>query len=160
MMKQSYQPELMQIAIKEASSNLQSQAGGPFGSVIARDGEIIATGHNQVLQNHDPSAHGEIMAIRAAGQKLGTHDLSGCVLYTNAYPCPMCLSAIIWANIKTVYYGNSAQDTEKIGFRDDFIYRYIQDGCKDVKILDLSQHDHDQTIIPFDDFAKSNHQRY
>ena len=150
-----YQSKFMQIAIAEAASNVTTGAGGPFGSVVVKDGQIIAQGHNQVLENNDPTAHGEVMAIRAACQALGTHDLSGCQLYTNAYPCPMCLSAIIWANIKTTYYGNNAQDAAAIGFRDDYIYDYIQGGCTDVTVLKLEQHDRAQTIAPFNAFADS-----
>ncbi|MEG1345757.1 MAG: nucleoside deaminase, partial [Acidaminococcaceae bacterium] len=102
--------KFMQMAIAEAEQNLLTNDGGPFGAVVVKDGQAVATGHNEVLKNNDPTCHGEMQAIRAACQKLGTYDLTGCELYTSAYPCPMCLSAIIWANIKTVYYGNSAQD--------------------------------------------------
>jgi len=97
----AYNKEFMELAEKEAQSNVGTQIGGPFGTVIVKDGEIVASGHNCVLQNHDPSAHGEITTIRKACQRLGTHDLTGCELYTNAYPCPMSLGAIIWSNIKT-----------------------------------------------------------
>ncbi|MEG1727435.1 MAG: nucleoside deaminase [Acidaminococcaceae bacterium] len=131
--------KFMQMAIAEAEQNLLTNDGGPFGAVVVKDGQAVATGHNEVLKNNDPTCHGEMQAIRAACQKLGTYDLTGCELYTSAYPCPMCLSAIIWANIKTVYYGNSAQDAEEIGFRDDFIYRFIKDDCQQREILTLKQ---------------------
>ncbi|GAF38268.1 tRNA-specific adenosine-34 deaminase [Agrilactobacillus composti DSM 18527 = JCM 14202] len=116
----------MKLSAQEAESNLKTGDGGPFGCVIVKDGEIIAQAHNQVLVDHDPTAHAEITAIRQATRKLGTHDLTGAVVYTSCYPCPMCLGAIIWANIKTVYYGNTAKDAAKIGFRDDFIYDFIK----------------------------------
>lgn len=157
----TYQVNFMSEATAEALGNVQSGAGGPFGSVVVRAGHVLAAAHNQVLENHDPTAHGEIMAIRQACTKLGSHDLIGCVLYTNAYPCPMCLSAIIWANIKTVYYGNTAQDAAAIGFRDDYLYHYIANGCQDNQVLQMEQHDHDLTIEPFNQFAaKKDKQLY
>ena len=93
--------EFMKIAIEESRANIENnyQKGGPFGAVIVKDGEIIASAHNTVIESIDATAHAEVNAIRLASQKLKTHDLSGCVLYTSAEPCPMCLSAIIWANI-------------------------------------------------------------
>ena len=116
----------MQAAIDEAEKNLLTNDGGPFGAVIVKDGKIIARGHNEVLKNNDPTCHAEMQTIRAACEALGTFDLSGCELYTSCYPCPMCLSATIWANIKVVYYGNTAKDAADIGFRDDYIYDFIK----------------------------------
>ena len=157
----AYEKKFMELAAKEAEKNVGTQVGGPFGTVIVKDGQIIAKGRNHVLINRDPSAHGEITTIRKACQKLGTHDLSGCELYTNAYPCPMCLGAIIWSNIKTCYYGNTAIDAKDIGFRDDFIYKFLNDGLKDKEVLDLEQHDRDMTIKAFDDFKNdSSHTIY
>ena len=106
-------------AIREALDGISHGHGGPFGSVIVRDGEIVGRGHNKVLKNHDPSAHGEIAAIRSAGRRLKTHDLSGAVLYTTGEPCPMCLFACLWANIEKVYYGCTIADNASIGFRDE-----------------------------------------
>jgi len=143
-----YQANFMTTAAQLAMENVTSGDGGPFGCVIVKDNQVIASGHNQVLVDHDPTAHGEIVAIRRAGEALGTHDLSGCVLYTSAYPCPMCLSAIIWANIKMVYYGNTAQDAADIGFRDEAIYQYIESGMQG-PTLALQQHDRDVTIAAF-----------
>ena len=148
----AYEKKYMELAATEAQKNVGTQVGGPFGTVIVRDGEIIATGRNHVLANDDPTAHGEIYTIRKACQKLQTHDLSGCELYTNAYPCPMCLGAIIWSNIKTCYYGNTAEDAKDIGFRDDFIYQFLNDGLSDKQTLNLEQHDRDTTIKAFNDF--------
>lgn len=108
-----------------ARVNLKTGDGGPFGAVVVRDGEIVGRGRNHVIERHDPTAHGEVSAIRDACANLGTHDLTGCVLYTSCYPCPMCLSACVWANIQTVYYGNTKEDAATIGFRDDAIYSLI-----------------------------------
>ena len=110
--------EYMQVAIQEALEGITNGHGGPFGSVIVKDGEIVGRDHNRVLLNHDPSGHGEIQAIRNAGSNLGTHDLSGCELYTTGAPCPMCFFACLWANIDRVYYGCTIEDNESIGFRD------------------------------------------
>lgn len=148
----AYEKKFMELAANEAQKNVGTQVGGPFGTVIVKDGIVIAQGRNHVLSSDDPTAHGEIYTIRKACQKLGTHDLSGCELYTNAYPCPMCLGAIIWANIKTCYYGNTAEDAKEIGFRDDNIYDFLNDGLKDKNFLNLEQHDRDITIKAFDKF--------
>ena len=111
--------EYMQVAIDEALDGISRQHGGPFGCVIVKDGRIVGRGHNRVLKNNDPTCHGEVSAIRDAGQKLGTFDLSGCELYTTGEPCPMCLCACLWANIDRVYYGCTIEDNELIGFRDE-----------------------------------------
>ena len=107
----------MKIAIDEAREGIHNKHGGPFGSVVVKDGKIVGRGHNQVLKNNDPTAHGEIMAIRKACEALGTYDLSGCELYTTSEPCPMCKGAIQWANISKVYYGCTIDDAENLGFR-------------------------------------------
>ena len=112
----------MEEAIKEADAGIRARDGGPFGTVIVKDGTIVGRGHNRVLLKHDPTCHGEMEAIRDACANLGTHDLSGCQLYTTAEPCPMCLGATLWANIRTVYYGCNRKDTDSIGFRDDAFY--------------------------------------
>lgn len=151
--------EFMKLAADEGMSNVKTGEGGPFGAVIVKDGQVIVACHNQVLLNHDPTAHAEVQTIRAACQKLGTHDLSGCELYTNCYPCPMCLGAIIWANIKKVYYGNTAKDADAIGFRDEFIYKFIENKCKDFSVLDMEQLDRDETIKSFNEFSKSQNKK-
>lgn len=112
----------MQIAIEEAKEGIRKGHGGPFGAVIVKNGEIIAKGHNHVVEYNDPTCHGEIDAIRKACKKLNTFDLSGCELYTTHAPCPMCDCAIKWANINKVYYGCTIEDTEAIGFRDKQFY--------------------------------------
>lgn len=102
------------------------RGGGPFGAVITRNGEIIAEGSNNVTIDHDPTAHAEVTAIRNATRKLGTHDLSGCEIFTSCEPCPMCLGAIYWAHINKIYYGNNREDAASIGFDDDFIYKELE----------------------------------
>lgn len=116
-----YQAEntYMQIAIDEARAGIYNAHGGPFGTVIVKDGQIVGQGHNHVLVDNDSTAHGEIYAIRETEKALGTYDLSGCVLYTTGEPCPMCLAACMWANIEHVYYGCTIADNEMIGFRDN-----------------------------------------
>jgi len=113
--------ELMRKAIELSIDNVQN-GGGPFGAVIARNGEIIATGVNRVTANNDPTAHAEVSAIRSAAQKLGTFDLSDCEIFTSCEPCPMCLGAIYWARLKKVYFANNKTDAKDIGFDDSFIY--------------------------------------
>lgn len=99
--------------------------GGPFGAVIAKDGEIISEASNSVTIDNDPTAHAEVNSIRKATKKLGTFDLTGCVIYTSCEPCPMCLGAIYWAHLDKIYYANDRKDAAKIGFDDDFIYQEI-----------------------------------
>ena len=108
--------EYMKVAIEEANINMKENFvnGGPFGAVIVKDGKIISRAHNTVLKSKDATAHAEVNAIREASKVLNTHDLSGCILYTSAEPCPMCLSAIIWANIKEVYYANTKEEANEI----------------------------------------------
>ncbi len=115
----------MRKAITLSEENVAA-GGGPFGAVIARNGEIIATGTNRVTPDCDPTAHAEVSAIRAAAQKLGTFDLSGCEIYTSCEPCPMCLGAIYWARLDRMYYGNDKQDAARIGFDDAFIYQELE----------------------------------
>lgn len=117
--------ELMQRAI-ELSINSVRNGGGPFGAVIAREGEIIAEGSNSVTIYNDPTAHAEVTAIRKACEKLGTFDLTGCEIYTSCEPCPMCLGAIYWAHLDKIYYANDRKDAADIGFDDDFIYQEIE----------------------------------
>ena len=114
----------MREAIRLASANVEN-GGGPFGAVIARGGEIIATGVNRVTANCDPTAHAEVSAIRAAAQKLGTFNLSGCDIYSSCEPCPMCLGAIYWARLDRLFYGNTKADAARIGFDDAFIYKEL-----------------------------------
>lgn len=144
----------MHIADELAKQNIFTNNGGPFGAVIIKDGIIVGIGNNRVIEEKDPTCHAEVMAIRNACKTLKTFDLSGCELYTSCYPCPMCLSAIIWANIKTVYYGNTKEDAANIGFRDDFIYCYLKDlnDKKENTTLILKTIDREETIKTFKEF--------
>lgn len=116
--------ELMRRAIALSITSVQN-GGGPFGAVIARNGEIIAEGSNRVTLDNDPTAHAEVSTIRQACKKLGTFDLAGCEIYTSCEPCPMCLGAIYWAHLDKIYYANDRKDAAAIGFDDDFIYKEI-----------------------------------
>ena len=146
--------EFMKIAKDLSEENLSTNAGGPFGACIVKDGKIIGKGNNHVLKNNDPTAHAEIEAIRDACKNINSYDLSNCELYTSCYPCPMCLSAIIWSNIKKVYYGNTKEDAENIGFRDNFIYEFIKNNNSDKNILDLESMDREETIKVFEEYTK------
>lgn len=146
----------MMIAKDLASDNLITNAGGPFGACVVRNGEVIGKGANSVLKDNDPTAHAEVSAIRDACKNINSYDLSGCELYTSCYPCPMCLSAIIWSNIKVVYYGNTKEDAAKIGFRDDYIYEYIGDLSRNIdnnEVLELKCIDREQTLVEFNKFS-------
>jgi tRNA(Arg) A34 adenosine deaminase TadA len=112
-------------AIELSKQNI-NEGGGPFGAVIVKEGQIIATGANRVTDENDPTAHAEVKAIREACKKLKTFDLSGCTIYTSCEPCPMCLGAIYWAHINKVYYGNNKSDARNIGFDDSFIYDELE----------------------------------
>ena len=114
-------PEFMREAIRLSIENVKN-GGGPFGAVIVKDDQIIATGTNRVTANHDPTAHAEVSAIREACRRLDTFDLDGGEIYTSCEPCPMCLGAIYWAHIDKIYYGNNKTDAAAIGFDDSFIY--------------------------------------
>ena len=115
-------PELLRRAILLATQNVTTGQGGPFGAVIARAGRIVGEGVNTVTTSNDPTAHGEVNAIRAASTALGTFSLAGCELYTSCEPCPMCLAASYWARIDAVYYGAGAADAARAGFDDAFLY--------------------------------------
>ncbi len=148
--------KLMREAIKEAESNLLTDEGGPFGAIVVKEGKIVGKGHNKVLKNNDPTCHAEVEAIREACRNLGTYDLTGCELYASSYPCPMCLGAIIWANIKKVYYANSAEDAGAIGFRDDYIYDFIKGKCQDKQVLELDQLGREEAIETFKRYQSAN----
>lgn len=115
----------MRMAIELSEENVD-QGGGPFGAVIVRDGQVVATGANRVVPNNDPTAHAEITAIRAACAKEGNFKLEGCTIYTSCEPCPMCLSAIYWAGIERVCYANTKLDAAQIEFDDSFIYDQLE----------------------------------
>lgn len=116
--------EFMQQAIELSKENVLN-GGGPFGAVIVRDGEVIATGTNRVTANNDPTAHAEVNAIRSACAKVGTFKLKDCTCYTSCEPCPMCLAALYWAGVERIFYGNTKDDAKAINFDDSFIYDEI-----------------------------------
>ncbi len=133
--KNFFMMRAIELSIESAKSK-----GGPFGSVIVKDNKIIAEGSNQVTINNDPTAHGEIVAIRSACQKLNTFNLSGCDLYSSCEPCPMCLSAIYWSRIENVFYANTRIDAKKIDFDDSFIYSEINKDLENRKIKMYQMH--------------------
>jgi tRNA(Arg) A34 adenosine deaminase TadA len=130
------QPDLkfMQQAIDLATENVLSGRGGPFGAVIVRDGEVVATGVNLVTATNDPTAHAEVTAIRAACKALGGFQLTGCTVYTSCEPCPMCLAALYWSRCDAIFYGNTAADAAAAGFDDSFLYDEIKCPHEDRKI--------------------------
>ena len=146
----------MKKAIENADNGITNNEGGPFGAVIvsSKNGEIISNGNNKVLSQKDPTAHAEIVAIREACKKLNTYDLSDYILYTSCEPCPMCLSAIIWSNIKNVYYGCTKNDAGEIGFRDDIIYDYLKGKNSD--LINLEKVDRDECIKLFQKYKEQN----
>ena len=139
----------MKQAIAEARRGIEAGHGGPFGAVIVKDGKVIARGHNRVVKNSDPTCHGEMDAIRRAGKKLGTFDLSGCTIYTTGHPCPMCFGAILWANIDKIYYGCNTTDTELIGFRD----KAFEEQIPQKKIEMCEETDRDACLALYRDYA-------
>ena len=140
--------KFMEMAIEEAKKGILQGHGGPFGCVIVKNDEIVGKGHNEVLKNNDPTCHGEIMAIHEACKTLNTFDLAGCELYTTGEPCPMCLAAILWANIEKVYYGCNIFDTEKIGFRDNKFYKFQNNPSQRQKMI--KEVDRDQCLKLYD----------
>jgi len=147
----------MEVAIDLSDDNFSKNYGGPFGACVVKDGKIIGKGINRVIKDNDPTAHAEVVAIRNACKALKTHDLTGCELYTSCYPCPMCLSAIIWSNIKKVYYANEKEDASNIGFRDDYIYDYIEklsNDIQDKKVLSLKSMNREDAIKVFERYQE------
>lgn len=127
------------IKLSARSGKMKKAVGGPFGAVIVKDSKIIGRGFNRVLANSDPTAHGEVMAIRDACAKVKTSDLSGCVLYTSCKPCPMCLAAAQWANIEKIFYATESRDAAKLGFRDSVMYKEFKKPNAGTKIKACSQ---------------------
>ena len=153
--------DIINLVIQKTRDGIRKNTGGPFGAaVVDANGEILAISSNRVLKEHDPTAHAEIVAIREACKKLGSHDLNGCTIYATGYPCPMCLGAIIWANIKLCYYGCTPKDAEKIGFRDDFIYRFIKRDCADSETLRFEELDRDGCLALFEEYDRQKKPLY
>jgi guanine deaminase len=147
----------MQYAFEEARKGMRCGKGGPFGAVVVKDGKILCMASNEVLSSKDPTAHAEVTAIRRVCQKLKSYDLSGCVLYATGEPCPMCLSAIVWANIKTVYYASAACEAEKIGFRDSMIYRHLRG---EEQILEILQIDSEEGPALYEEYRQMGNMIY
>lgn len=145
----------MKRAIELSCENVTKVRGGPFGCVIVRKGEIIAEGTNQVTQKNDPTAHAEIVAIRRACRELKNFRLEDCILYTSCEPCPMCLAAIYWARIKTVYFANTQKDAQKTGFDDEWIYQELAKPIakRKIKIKSLMR---DEAKVAFEAWKKSD----
>ena len=147
----NYNKDFMSLAVAEAKAGIRSKHGGPFGAVVVKDGKVIASSHNCVLKNNDSTCHGEIAAIREAERKLKTFDLSGCELYTTAEPCPMCLAAILWANISKVYFGCSIEDTAEVGFRDEKFEKMLNLNYEALREL-LEQKDREMCWEVFEEY--------
>jgi guanine deaminase len=147
--------KFMKIAAEEASAGVSAGHGGPFGAVIVRDGQIVASEHNMVLTTNDPTMHAEIAAIRAATSELGRFSLHDCEIYSTCMPCPMCLGAIMWAKIPTLYYGADAADAADAGFDDDYIYSFIRNDLKDGK-LSLEVLDKEACVGLFSEWKNKN----
>lgn len=149
----SFDNKFLKEAVRLSLENMRANRGGPFGAVIVKDGQIISEGSNLVTSTNDPTAHAEVVAIRAATQKLQNFDLSSCAIYTSCEPCPMCLSAIYWARIDRIHFANSRQDAANIGFDDDFIYQEIPKALKDRKI-ECVHHDSPEAKAVFQEWLK------
>jgi guanine deaminase len=143
-MNKSFMARAIQLSVE----NVRQGAGGPFGAVIVKEGSIVAEGMNCVTATNDPTAHAEIVAIRAACSKLGGFSLRNCEIYTSCEPCPMCLGAIYWAHLSRVYFGNVAADASKIGFDDSFIYReFVQPlGARKIPMIPMMR---DEALAAF-----------
>jgi tRNA(Arg) A34 adenosine deaminase TadA len=144
----------MREAIRLSVEAVRSGRGGPFGCVVVRAGAVVGRGSNQVTSTCDPTAHAEIVAIREACRKLGTFQLPDCTLFASCEPCPMCLSAIYWARIPTVYYGNTRKDAAAVGFDDDFIYGQIALPAGERR-LSMSALLGDEALGAFSEWAKT-----
>ncbi|MBW8748188.1 MAG: nucleoside deaminase [Acidobacteria bacterium] len=138
----------MQRAIALATENVRTGRGGPFGCVVVKDGEIVAEGMNLVTSTNDPTAHGEVVAIRRACEKLGTFSLEGCEVYTSCEPCPMCLAALYWSRCAVIYYGNTAADAAAVGFDDSFLYDEVKKPLEQ-RTIPIRQLLHDEALESF-----------
>lgn len=150
---------IMEQGVARAKQTMNNNEGGPFGAVILdKNNQVVSVASNQVLNKNDPTAHAEVEAIRDACRKLGTHDLAGCTIYSTCEPCPMCLSAIIWSNMKSVYFGATKDDAAKIGFRDSMIYEYLEK--RDKNILNAVKVDNNECQKLFDEYKDMQKEIY
>ena len=143
----------MREAIRISLRKMRQNEGGPFGAVVVKGNRIIGRGWNRVTSTNDPTAHAEVMAIRAACRRLKSFSLEDCEIYTSCEPCPMCLSAIYWARLKRVYFGNTHQDAARIGFDDEFLYREVAKPIAK-RTLPLKQLLPDEARATFDEWAR------
>ena len=148
--------EFMKAALDEGYDGIRRGHGGPFGSVVVRDGKIVGRGHNRFLLKHDPTSHGEMEAIRDACANLGTHDLTGCHIYTTSQPCPMCLGGILWANIEKVWFGCNENDADDIGFRDEKFYDYFEGKTH---LLEQEEVDREACLALFKEYQDNPEQK-
>ena len=142
----------MRQAIALATENVTSGRGGPFGALVVRAGEVIATGVNLVTATNDPTAHAEVTAIRGACRALSSFQLAGCEVYTSCEPCPMCLAAIYWARCDRIYYGNSAADAARAGFDDSFLYAEVKKPLSE-RVMPIQRLLGDEAIESFQAWA-------
>ncbi len=155
-----YQKKFLEKAIELAQHHSADGTHGPFGAVIVKDGIIIAEGWNSVVAAHDPTAHAEVVAIRNAGQKMKTHELAGTEIYASCEPCPMCLSAIYWSRIETLYYASAAEDATAAGFDDSHLYTEVALPWE-MRSLNASQHLRDEAQAVFTQWTENgNRQEY
>ncbi len=153
--------KIMALAIEQARDTMNKDIGGPFGAAITdKEGNVICVASNSVIAGNDPTAHAEINAIREACRILNTIDLSDYYLFTTAFPCPMCVSAIIWSNIKKVFYGCEPLDAEKIGFRDQLIYQQLKKTSIDSEILNLQQLNREECLKLFEEYQEKSKSIY
>ena len=138
----------MKTAIEEASKGVRLNEGGPFGAVIVKEETIISKAHNRVVASHDPTAHAEVLAIREAGRSLQSFDLSECTLYTTSEPCPMCLAAVIWSRIPSVYFGCTRHDAAQIGFKDEDMYGTAENAFSELPFT-MQQINRDECLTVF-----------
>jgi tRNA(Arg) A34 adenosine deaminase TadA len=146
---ESFMNEAIDLSLRGVEANY----GGPFGCIIVKNGKIIGRGNNRVTSNHDPTAHAEVLAIREACSNLGNHELQGCVMYSTCEPCPMCLSAIYWARLESVFFAATRADAADSGFDDAFIYEQI--GLKPeertIKFYQLKRNDALKAFLKWDE---------
>lgn len=154
MSQQNEKEIFMKEAIRLSIENVEHGRGGPFGAVVVKDGQIIARGANSVTRTNDPTAHAEVVAIRAACQELETFQLDGCEIYTSCEPCPMCLAAIYWARPKAIFYANTKEDAAVINFDDKFIYEELALPVSERKLF-TEQLMNEEALEAFDKWTQS-----
>ncbi len=148
--------EIIEETIKHTKETMHANIGGPFGAaIIDKDGTVLSITSNSVLRDNDPTAHAEVNAIREASKKKGSYNLKDCTLYATGHPCPMCLGAIMWANITTVYYGCEPEDADKIGFKDHFMYDFIKKDLQDKNTLELIPEGRELCLELFREYEKN-----